>query len=67
MEIKPCPFCGGTVHTVSTSTAIAGNTLYGVLCVCGAEGPTGDTPDEAAKNWNIRERQAKESEATDGR
>jgi hypothetical protein len=62
-ESEPCPFCGGTVQTVSASTAIAGNRLYSVLCVCGAEGPTGHTPDEAAMNWSLREQPAKESEA----
>jgi len=53
-NLKPCPFCGCKIHVISTGKAIAGNTLYGVLCVCGAEGPSADSKQDAADTWNRR-------------
>jgi len=59
-RLKPCPFCRCKYQTTTAHClAIAGNTLYTVLCMCGAEGPTGDTPNEAARAWNRRPNTAK--------
>jgi hypothetical protein len=62
-EIKEkCPFCGNdskdefavSSETMSGSGASALN-VFNVCCPCGAEGPDGDTDEEAVARWNRRQ------------
>lgn len=46
----PCPFCGQLDSAIDWQ-----NTIYHVECqYCGADGPCGETPLEAALSWNSR-------------
>ena len=55
VDLLSCPFCGQargirTVYFLTTDEA-----SYYVICPgCGAQGPTGDTPEEAIASWNSR-------------
>ena len=43
--LKPCPFCGGDELEILDSPC--------VFCgICGADGPIGETEDDAIKCWN---------------
>lgn len=53
IELKPCPFCGGT--DLSIETFELDNTIQYVLCGdCQCEGPAGNGNQEAAELWNWR-------------
>lgn len=48
-ELKLCPFCGGNIQSYDE--------MHGgwqINCWCGAAGPDGKTPEEAAAAWNKR-------------
>ncbi len=47
----PCPFCG---HTAEVTIDWCGAGFRGDCYRCGASGPLGATPLEAAKHWNAR-------------
>lgn len=53
-ELMPCPWCKtneGAALGYIGQPAVA----WSVSCICcGAEGPRGDTPSEAARLWNTR-------------
>jgi Lar family restriction alleviation protein len=49
MELKPCPFCGGTPWITWLGVCAAR-----AECDCGAEGPFGNDDAEAAQLWNER-------------
>lgn len=64
VELKPCPFCGGTdsednatqqagLYLVSFKSAI-GKTAYRVECQCGVMGPSDLDQRVAATSWNRR-------------
>lgn len=65
IELKPCPFCGGTdsaenatqtaaVHLTDFRSAI-GTRAFKVECiVCSVYGPSAPTPTSAIKLWNCR-------------
>jgi hypothetical protein len=53
MELKPCPFCGGSAEIRKMPNA----KLFKARCsgVCGVSVcKTGWTKEEAAKKWNVR-------------
>ncbi len=71
-EVKPCPFCGGTIMLQLDKMAInlgegdaeedpsldnIPEEEWFVFCgECGAMGPLGDTPAEAREKWNTRKK-----------
>lgn len=57
MEIKPCPFCGSDdIDWFETPNDNPETGYYGValMCVCGAQGPSGGDHHEALERWNNR-------------
>ncbi len=48
---QPCPFCG---QTKNVTIEWEGQGFHGDCDHCGAEGPWGTTPLEAAQHWNTR-------------
>lgn len=49
--LKPCPFCGAKAD----DDFLDGGKPHWVFCnKCRAEGPTADTPTQAAMIWNTR-------------
>ncbi len=52
----PCPFCGDPhmVDVFRHGHSDSGATYSAVCGECGAEGPSGDSPLEAARSWNAR-------------
>ena len=52
VDLKPCPFCGGT----DTACGIADEEFgrFWVECICGARGPTVETLKDARPAWNKR-------------
>ena len=49
---KTCPFCGNTEDFDVVDLSVGDQ--WTVVCVCGANGPTASTKEEAAKLWNTR-------------
>ncbi len=49
-ELKPCPFCGGSMQKVKSS----GRWGWFVSCACAAVGPSADSRTEAIRAWNRR-------------
>ena len=49
-ELKPCPFCGGSVQRVKSS----GRWGWFVSCSCAAVGPSAKSRSDAIAAWNIR-------------
>jgi hypothetical protein len=47
----PCPFCGKVAHVTIDWCGVG---FRGDCYRCGATGPFGATPLEAARNWNSR-------------
>jgi hypothetical protein len=47
----PCPFCG---HSAEVTIDWRGVGFRGDCYRCGAAGPFGSTPPEAARRWNAR-------------
>lgn len=57
MELKPCPFCGSKEVEI-WHDCIAGGVIVKAYCVCndcGTGGPTTETAEEAAAQWNSRD------------
>ena len=59
IELKPCPFCGGSAEYFDERVRIMGNAfLMGVKCkVCGGAYMTSDKslcPNDVYKAWNAR-------------
>ena len=48
VALKGCPFCG------STEQSVEGEYYWIVECVCAANGPQGETAQQAIKLWNTR-------------
>jgi Lar family restriction alleviation protein len=63
-ELKACPFCGNTYKeefAIRTTDLSIGDTAFNrinVCCSCGAQGPDGDTQEEAIARWNRRKGEA---------
>ena len=55
IELKPCPFCGGTdiFHSVKSPHEFANDHRY-ICSSCGAKSPLCKSKDEATKGWNSR-------------
>ena len=50
--MSPCPFCGSAdIHMMSGED---GHKSYVVCTSCMAEGPTGDSDEDALERWNQR-------------
>lgn len=53
VELKPCPFCGNSVHYVKATNDPAGQPTYAVSCqICGASGPRCKSKAKAKRHWN---------------
>ena len=61
LELKPCPFCGGTEQRVKSS----GRWGWFVSCRCCAVGPSATSKDEAIAAWNNRADDERYIEALD--
>lgn len=48
-DLKPCPFCGS-----NETDPINGDRCWIACLTCWAEGPSADTPEDAAERWNNR-------------
>jgi Lar family restriction alleviation protein len=54
-DLKPCPFCGGEVATITEHQGYQDPTIYAGLCKkCRARGPYCHTEAEAIAAWNRR-------------
>ena len=52
IELKPCPFCGGTnLRQYSYNPGM--DVYYRIECYC-LGSASGRTPEEAAETWNTR-------------
>ena len=53
IELKPCPFCGGT--KLETTNPMGAGSFANITCLdCYATGGLGITKQDAINKWNIR-------------
>jgi Lar family restriction alleviation protein len=58
-ELRACPFCGNNdedefVLLSENEGFMEVRFIHNVSCSCGAQGPRGDTKQEAIERWNRR-------------